>query len=265
MLEITVEHDLGNFGPREGSPVVYHWPLYLHLLRLLPWVALLVLLLLKPNRSVAAWSVLLPALIVSVAIGLVAALLAAVGGSFPAIQTGFSLSLGLSAVWLLGHRISSGNRLLAVVQSLVVFSAMEVVAVLAGTGVTVNALWEIISYVLCGVILLLAIVLASAWCRKRYTVGRYLVGLAVACMLCSTVAGLIAFAVMALSGGMPLHDVSALVPVLGGLLGAGLVLGLIMAGLLLPFVILAVKNKLYRERLYGTVRLPGMQPAGGGK
>ena len=49
-------------GPAEGKPTVYHWPVYLHVLRMVPFLLLLLLLARKSNRTRQTWWI-LPALI----------------------------------------------------------------------------------------------------------------------------------------------------------------------------------------------------------
>ena len=62
-LTIVGIQDIGTAGPREGEPVAYYWPVYIHMVRLIIPLALVALLFRRPNRARGAWWVLPLALI----------------------------------------------------------------------------------------------------------------------------------------------------------------------------------------------------------
>ena len=59
-LSIVASSDLGALGSKEGLPVTYNWVLPSVAPLLLPWLVILGLLALKPNRCAAAWLIWLP-------------------------------------------------------------------------------------------------------------------------------------------------------------------------------------------------------------
>ncbi len=59
-LTIVASADLGGLGARDGAPVEYNWVLPGIAPLLLPWLVILGLLALKPNRRAAAWLIWLP-------------------------------------------------------------------------------------------------------------------------------------------------------------------------------------------------------------
>ena len=59
-LTIVASSDLGALGSKEGLPVTYNWVLPSVAPLLLPWLVILGLLALKPNRRAAAWLIWLP-------------------------------------------------------------------------------------------------------------------------------------------------------------------------------------------------------------
>ncbi len=98
-LTIVASSDLGALGPRDGPPVAYNWVLPGIAPLLLPWLAILGLLVLKPNRCAAAWLIWLP-------LGCVIAFTLALLPILPAGTDFFldviaALAVGLAAVWLL--------------------------------------------------------------------------------------------------------------------------------------------------------------------
>ena len=52
--------DLGGLGSKQGAPVVYDWVPPSLMPQFLPWLAILALLLLKPNRCASAWWIWVP-------------------------------------------------------------------------------------------------------------------------------------------------------------------------------------------------------------
>ena len=52
-VKVVASSNLKGLGATDGPPVVYHWTPPNPFPRLLPWLATLVLLLLKPNRIVS--------------------------------------------------------------------------------------------------------------------------------------------------------------------------------------------------------------------
>jgi len=249
-LQILASADIGGLGARNGAPVEYTWKRASPLPALVPWFMVGVLLLLRPNWSPQAWWVALPLVLVTAALAVLRGLLAPVLPSeLP--ETLFeilsALSFGLAALWLLSPYMGRKSRLVA-------FVAMGLT--LAGAGaatVAVRADWTreaserlvlmLVPAVL-GVIVALAVSLASLTCRRNYRPWRFscwLIGwLAVSQCLLAVVA-------MVLGGGPP--DWEALALFLGG---TSLALFLIA----LPFLALSFVEPFYRQRLQALLRVP---------
>ena len=107
--------DLGGLGSKQGAPAVYDWAAANPMPQLLPWLAILGLLMLKPNRCASAWWILAP-------LGCVAGLASApqpVLALLPSSQFEMFLELigalgfGLAAAWLLSSYLAWKHRLLA--------------------------------------------------------------------------------------------------------------------------------------------------------
>jgi hypothetical protein len=128
-LTIIASSDLKWLGEKDGTPVAYNWVPVTTLPLLLPWLVLLGLLTLKPNRRAAAWLILLP-------LGCVVAFASAPSGIlFPGVNflmdvvTAFGA--GLAAVWLLSTYLDQKHRLISFLLILIVFAGFGFFTLLA--------------------------------------------------------------------------------------------------------------------------------------
>ena len=108
-LTIVASADLGALGAKDGSPVDYNWALPGIAPLLLPWLAILGLLALKPNRCAAAWLIWLPLGCV-IAFTLPPPILPSGTDFF--LDVIAALAVGLAAVWLLSNYLRRPHRLL---------------------------------------------------------------------------------------------------------------------------------------------------------
>ena len=103
---------MGELGAAEGPPFVYNWTARGLVGPLLPWLAILVLLALRPNRGWSAWWVWLPLACMAAAWHYAPAALGRtpkdVAGVFFDIPRG--LAFGVAALWLLAPRPGRGSR-----------------------------------------------------------------------------------------------------------------------------------------------------------
>ena len=101
-LKVVAYADLGGLGAKQGVPVGYDWVQPSLMPQVLPWLAILALLMLKPNRCASAWWILVPL----ACVGGVASLPEPVRQLLPSSQFEIFLELigalgfGLAAVWL---------------------------------------------------------------------------------------------------------------------------------------------------------------------
>ena len=133
-LQIAAARGLGGLGATEGPPVTCDWTTAGLVPQLLPWLAILALLALTPNRGWSAWWIWLP--VAGVAAG--CHWLQQVAQGSPADRSGEALAMllqvpialgfGLAALWLLApylghsHRCRSFFGILAVLVVSVVFT-----------------------------------------------------------------------------------------------------------------------------------------------
>ncbi|MGA2866624.1 MAG: hypothetical protein ABSF95_19285 [Verrucomicrobiota bacterium] len=111
-LRIAGMADLGGLGDNEGPPVFYRWTAANPLPVLLPWLGVLLLLLLKANRTAQAWWIWAPLCGVAGLSGIVPSALA----SWPSDELGIfqklvvAIAFGLAVAWLVLNHIRRRGR-----------------------------------------------------------------------------------------------------------------------------------------------------------
>ena len=234
---------------------------------LLPWLAVLLLLLLKPNRCAQAWWIWVPVACVA---GL-AAELPSVLGFIPSSEDSFvvgmvtSMGFGLAAVWLLAGYLGWKQRALAWLGTLVALGSFSFLTfgmreVAEGIGGETAA--GAVLLAAGAVVIATAVTLAGLVCRGRYAPVRLGLWLLVALLVLwlLVIGPLVLVAAVFGGGGAPLLAVLGTVPSATGL----------SFGLLLPFLILSFANAFYRARLKDLLHvgreaappvLPPLEPA----
>lgn len=251
-LKIVASSDLGTLGAKTGSPVEYNWVLPSVAPLLLPWLAILLLLALKSNRTAAAWLIWLPLGCV-LALTLLPPVLPS--GSEIFLDAISALAIGLAAVWLLANHLRKPHRLLTFLFVLIALAGFSGLAFLSrqsadlleaetlaiGVGVAVVALVSAI-----------ALTLAGWLVRKNYRPLAVYFGLLVSLLAVWLVvsAPFYLFVLIAQSGEIPIS-------------GYFLFIFVLTAGhfaLLLPFLILSSANSFFRERLKALLNVSPVAP-----
>jgi hypothetical protein len=239
-LAIVASRDLGALGAKDGAPVNCEWVPGIAPL-MLPWLVILGLLALKPNRCAAAWLIWLP-------VGGMIAISQAVAPCLPdeaasLCDTIAGLLAGLSAVWLLPDYLRRGHRILTflcILLAMAGFSALSFVSqqslnmtnetISVAVALAVGVMTTTLALSLCGLI-----------CRGRYRP----IGLYVWLLLLLEVIwlGIIAtiYLIITLAQGGVVQAGEVFLPVLAVAAGNFAVL--------LPFLILSSASPFYRERL----------------
>jgi hypothetical protein len=246
--------DLGGLGPKQGAPVAYDWVAPSILPQVLPWLAILALLMLKSNRCGSAWWIWVPLGLVGGAACAPESLL----NYLPPSQLEMFLELisalgfGLAAVWLLAGFLGWKHRLLAFVGVLLALGAFGSLAYLirqGWEGIGGETLQIGIFLAASALVISVALILAGLVCRGRYgwlRLSLWLVAALVVLWLL-VIGPFFVVAVISSGGNVPLL---ALLPVVGVASG-------ITFGVLLPFLLLSFANGFYRERLKALLHLGG--------
>jgi MFS family permease len=241
--------DLGRLGPRESEPIMVEWtPLY-HF-AFVAWCAVPVIaLLLRSNRDRRALAIAAPVFGVWILWLFLKQILPA-----SAIRTFFledvvtSLAALLAVLWLSLGVLADRNRVLVFV-AVLLFSILYAAAGPLSTSCSVEMQETAFAMIVSGVgggVLVIGGALAAVMCRRRYTDRRYLLWLAVGVSFAAVFAGLPAvWAVMLLRG----WGLSFWRGVVEELWLPALIYGGILYGLVVPFMLLAMRNPFYARRL----------------
>ncbi|MGA9453059.1 MAG: hypothetical protein WBW41_17150 [Verrucomicrobiia bacterium] len=240
-LTIVAFSDLGALGSRDGPPVAYDWVLPGIAPLLLPWLAILGLLILKSNRCAGAWLIWLPLACV-IAFTLAPLPILPAGTDF-FLDVFAALAVGLAAVWLLSDYLRRQNRFvtfLCVLPALAGFSLLAFVS-RQGWSFTIET-FEVGIVLAVGVLASsVALSLGGLIYRGRYRpLGLYLWLLILLAVVWLVIAApFFLFALMASGGTIAWSEF--FVPVLA--------VATVNFATLLPFLILSSASPLFRERL----------------
>jgi hypothetical protein len=254
-LTIVASSELGALGSTDGSPITYNWVLPGVAPLLLPWLAILGLLTLKPNRGAAAWLIWLPLGCVFVLTLAPPLILPSGTNFFPDVIA--ALAVGLAAVWLLSNHLRQQHRLLTFLSVLLTLAGFSLMAGVSRQGLSLLTTESLqIGIVLAVGVLAssVALSLAGLICRGRYSPIRLylwlLVLLAVVWLVIA--APFFLFALIASGGRISWSEF--FVPVLA--------VAMVNFATLLPFLILSSASPFFRERLKALLHVkPEAPPA----
>jgi len=223
-------------------------------LRLVPWLALLALFGLKPNRTRRAWWVLAP-------------LLLEVVPAYTTMNSGVALSqlgqillcsaLASAALWLCAGLFPPARRLSAWLLAALVLAGFGLLAYLPLLGGPISDVGALLIVIGLGPLTLLAgFVLAGLVCRRRFGAVRFLLAHLLGVVVSFMILMLVLFIVMG-----DLHNLGRN-PVI---FFVGAIYGAVFWVMMLPFLILALANRFYRARLVALVgpRAASPPPDGG--
>jgi MFS family permease len=249
-LKIVPCQDLGDLGPKEGSAVVYNWKWYHSAPRLALWVPLiLAIVLLKANRNPRVLLLLLPLLIVHLLwLGFTKLLPLPSSPRCVFDQVFTCFAAGLTMLWLLAYQVGNRNHFVTFLSALVIMLMISLLgAVSYSTGWSEEATAILVLLSMLAMALLLGFALAGWRCRKQCSPVHFMLWLAV-CTLAVGAGGTLVFALIM---GLIIGDLPPLLAVLI----VGLVCGLCVYAIELPYMILAFYSSFFRERFYACLRL----------
>jgi hypothetical protein len=168
-----------------------------------------------------------------------------------------SLVVGITALWLLGHKIGNRNRFVTFLLALAIMAMAGLIGVISSYGMTD------LSTETAGVLMLLAVLaftillgfVLTGWrCRNRYGNLRFMLWLALCCVVACVASMLVFYSIMLAIYQPPISIFTILLQ----LLLMGLIFGLCAYVIILPYMILAFRSSFFRRRFYGCFRLPAM-------
>lgn len=246
-LRIVPAADLGDVGLAQGQTLVYNWRWYYGAQGLLIWLVLVVALVLpRANRDRRAWLILIPLAMASLAWFLLKAI-----GHFPAPQLYpfdfmvHCVVLSLALLWLLAPALYQFRGEVRFLASLAIVSAATGVEVLSSAS---TSLREAILLLTSPVLLTALLLAALAATARQYREGRHSVRFLLTLGLWTTVGSVIVAAGYFIILGSILSLWLRPSNVAGAGL-VGLVLGVSLYLLALPYAILGLASSFFRSRL----------------
>jgi hypothetical protein len=246
--------DLGGLGSKQGAAVAYDWVMPSLMPQVLPWLAILVLLMLKPNRCASAWWIWVPLACVAGMASAPQSLLELLPSSqFEMfLELICALGFGLAAVWLLSSYLGWKHRMLVFLGLLLVqggFGMLTFVVRQGWENIGLETLQVGVFVAVSVLVISVAVSLAGLVCRRRYGWLRLSLWVAAALMVVwlLVIGPFFVIALISSGGNVPALAIFAIVGVATG----------ITFGVLLPFLVLSFANGFYRERLKGLLHLGG--------
>lgn len=263
-MKIVASADIGSLGTKEGAAVVYNWKWYHSAPRLALWVLLiLAIVLVKANRNAHALLILVPLFVVNL---LWLCLRKVVGFPSSSIavfdQLIVSLTLSITVVWLVAHKIGRGNRFATFIRAFAVMALLGLVGAVSYAGLEFTKETVLIAILLAvvAVALLVPFALAGWSCRRRYSAVGFMLWLLVWTVAAGIVAMLayvgIVVIVSTMSGFSPsgFSPASAILMLLQVVV-VGVVLGFCLYVIDVPYMLLVLCTPFFRERFYACLRL----------
>jgi hypothetical protein len=246
--------ELGDLGPGQSQPTVFHWRWYYGVPSLGLWILVgLMLVVPKENRNWQAWLILIP---VVLTVGFWQGL-AMLPGMPPEVALSFGGTFGTVAaawavLWLLGHWLSRGHRVAAFLLALAVMTAVGAIAYLGyfGPALTSSSLPLLFFYGICVLTLLLGVTLSAWCCRKGYGPGRFM-GWLLSWMFLVPLACMVILAIVA----AVVESRPALLLMIVQIVIMPAILGGILYLMNLPVMLLGFWCPVYRDRFQAALRL----------
>jgi len=236
--------------------VIYEWKWYYGVPALAPWaVLILAILLVRANRQPRVLLLLIPLLIVHLLWLLFMKLMQVPSSArfiFDQIFTCFVV--GFTLLWLLTYQLGNRNRFVSFLLALLIMLVIGLLGTVSYTMAFSDETMQMLVFLsMLAVALLLGFALAGWRCREHYSPVRFMLWLAAYTVGVGAGVMLIFAFVMALLMG----DIPPLLQVLI----VGLVCGLCVYALELPYMILAFCSSFFRERFYACLHLKSMSGA----
>jgi hypothetical protein len=245
--------------PAADVVTTYDWKWFYNVPGLLLWIVLILAIVApRTNRNPHILLLFIPLLIVS----FLYAVFKRVTGMPVATAVQFDafcqpLVFGTAVLWLLAHGLANLRPMARFLLASAVISGVALFGVpLGGAGNMAEAMLKSVALILIGMAILASFVVTGRLCRWQYLPGRFALWLA----LCDTTIGIVAMSVvffitLAITPSRP--DVWMVIP---QVLFLGLLIGLCLYGIALPFVILGFRSVFFRDRLCKCLSLSSPQP-----
>jgi len=221
------------------------------------WIILaLAILLVRENRDPRVLLVFIPIFLIRLLWSRFQPIL----GAPPDILVVFSilidaLVIGMTVLWLLAYKLGNRNRFISLLLALAVLAGITIVAVVSYQVWVPFMDYGLVIFQSLGITTMLLIFVLAGWrCRTRYGPWRFMLWMALWTMVISLVS-IITFFLISEGLSDPIEELIRQIP---QVLLVGLIFGLCIYMLNLPFMILVFTTPFFRERFYAYFHLKSM-------
>jgi hypothetical protein len=166
-----------------------------------------------------------------------------------------SFTVGITLLWLLAHKLGNRNRFITFLLALIIMIVISIIGQATNGKFSEQTIIFLSFIIFLSLAVLISFVLAGWRCRTNYNGLRFILWLALWSIIASLAAMMI-FMVFAWIVQRP--PINMLKSILLQALIMGLVTGLLLYAINLPFMILAFYSPFFRERFYACLRLKSM-------
>ena len=261
-LRFVSSSDIGDLGLSQGLVVVYKWRWYHSIPSLTLWLVLAAaLILIKANRTPRVLLILVPLLIVNVLWFLLTQIMdfnSSAGVEMFNMMFN-SLVAGVTFLWLFAPKLGRFNPWIAFFLAFALIAVLFLVGIVSYLGLdfSQDAVVALAMLAVLTLAMLLGFVLAGRCCRKRYGPVRFMLWLAVWMVVVCLASMLVFYAIVFIiqQAPIPISTILFVAAIVG------LVLGVCLYVINLPYMILALWNSFFRERFHACLRLKAMPAA----
>ena len=261
-MRFVASSDIGALGPSQGLEIFYNWRWYYSIPSLALWLVLVAaLIIIKANRTPRILLILVPLLIVNVLWLLLTKMMDfRSSADIEMFNMMFnSLVAGITFLWLFAPKLSRFNPWIAFFLSFALIVMLFLVGILSylGFGFSQDTVVALPMLSVLALAILLGFILAGWRCRKRYGPVRFMLWLAI-WMVAVCLASMLVFyaiTIMIQRAPIPISTILFVAAIVG------LVLGVCLYVINLPYMILALSSSFFRERFYACLRLKPMPTA----
>lgn len=255
-LRIVPSADLGQMGPQQGEAASFNWKWYYSASGFVIWLALILAVVIpKANHSLHVLWIFVPLVILNLLYLAFKQISNASSSSAVQFDTLFqSMVIGIAVLWLTANYL---EKLGGAVRFFFSFGTVVIITslgTLSYAGFSRDTFLFLVLFAVITLALLIAIAVSSILCRRRYKPGRFMLWLGLWILVGSILAVSVFYTVLILATGtepswsdFPQMILMLAVP--------GLIFGVFLYVLNLPFMILGFAHPFFRERFCVCLRL----------
>ncbi|MCP4611093.1 MAG: hypothetical protein GY845_20480 [Planctomycetes bacterium] len=169
-----------------------------------------------------------------------------------------SFVTGIALLWLFAHKLGNRNRFITFLLAFIIMIVISIIGQAAYGEFSEQTIMFLLFIIFLSLAVLMSFVLAGRQCRVKYTGLRFILWLALWSIVSCFAAMMILVVFTMIIQRPPLQMLKT---ILFQVLITGLVTGLLLYVINLPFIILAIYSPFFRERFYACLRLKSMTTA----